>query len=151
MTSVEPSQGSRVTAPWVAGWKAVLFGVAALVLIGIGFAYFLDVREKAQVEAQTAREQGNAARIAAEMRARQLEEQAAADRAARERAEKSQVESLRRLADQAERDRIAKEQAVAFNVAALHRDVRAAVEAARRAVGPLAEVCRFRKRPSPSP
>ena len=111
------------------GWKVILAGVAILALVGIGYAYYTDAQRKGQA----IREQVEAARIAAEQRARQLEEQAAADRAARERAEKSQVESLQRLADQAERDRIAKAQAIAFNEAVLHRDVRLAVEAARKA------------------
>ena len=111
------------------GWKVILAGVAILALVGIGYAYYTDAQRKGQA----IREQVEAARIAAEKRTRQLEEQAAADRAARERAEKSQVESLQRLADQAERDRIAKAQAIAFNEAVLHRDVRLAVEAARKA------------------
>jgi hypothetical protein len=110
------------------GRKWTLAGAAILTLIAIGYAYYSDA-QRTQEQSRAA----NAARIAAESRARQLEEQAAADRAARERAEKSQVESLQRLAEQNERDRIAKAQATAFNEAVLHRDVRLAVEAARKA------------------
>jgi hypothetical protein len=115
-----------------AGWKIALAGVAILILVGVGYAYWMDARHKAEEEARALRDRADAVRIAAEQRARQLEEQAAADRAARELAEKSRVESLQRIVDQAERDRIAKARAAAFNAASLHRDVRLAVEAARK-------------------
>jgi hypothetical protein len=113
-------------------WKLIVLGIATLALLGIGLALFNDAQQRAHEAARAAREQANAVRLAAESRAREMEEQAAADRAARERAERAQVELLQRQADQAARDRFAKEQAAAFNVAALHRDVRPSVEAARK-------------------
>lgn len=102
------------------GWKLVL-SVALLTAIAIGFYLFIDAQQRTHEQAQIAREQAEAARRAAEERARLMEEQAAAERVARERAEKARAELLQRQASQA-----------AFNLSALHPDVRAAAESARR-------------------